>query len=66
MEVSKIDLIKFGVVFLLCESGDIKNLEVIILVGLKGSIYKKKGLIIVWVYIYMMLDDVEVYGVKNG
>ncbi|KAA8748598.1 phosphate propanoyltransferase [Priestia megaterium] len=66
VEVSKTDAIKLGAAPPLRESGDIKNSEAITLVGPKGSIYKKEGLIVARAHIHMTPDDAEAYGVKNG
>ncbi|TYR78907.1 phosphate propanoyltransferase [Priestia megaterium] len=66
VEVSKTDSFKLGLKPPLRESGDIKNSAPITLVGPKGSLYKKEGLIIAKAHIHMTPEDAKLYGVENG
>lgn len=66
VEVSQTDAIKLGSTPPLRESGDIKGSAPITLVGPKGSLYKKEGLIMAQAHIHMNLDDATRFGVTNG
>ncbi|MED4017741.1 phosphate propanoyltransferase [Sutcliffiella cohnii] len=66
VEVSRTDCIKLGVDAPLRESGDMKNSAPITLVGPKGSLYKKDGLIVAKAHIHMSPDDAERFSVKQG
>jgi putative phosphotransacetylase len=66
VEISKTDSIKLGLNPPIRESGDIKGSSPITIVGPKGSIYKKEGLIIAQAHIHMTPEDAEKFGVKNG
>jgi putative phosphotransacetylase len=66
VEVSRTDSIKLGVTPPLRESGDIKGSAPITLIGPKGSLYKKEGLIIAQAHIHMTPEDAKGFGVKNG
>ncbi|AZV43777.1 phosphate propanoyltransferase [Peribacillus asahii] len=66
VEVSNTDSVKLGVKPPLRESGDLKGSAPITLVGPKGSLYKKEGLIIAQAHIHMSPDDATSYGIENG
>nr|WP_263327208.1 phosphate propanoyltransferase [Neobacillus sp. Marseille-Q6967] len=66
VEVSQTDSIKLGVKAPLRESGDIKDSAPITLVGPKGSLYKKEGLIIAQAHIHMTPEDADRFNVENG
>ncbi|OIU71799.1 phosphate propanoyltransferase [Rossellomorea aquimaris] len=66
VEVSRTDSIKLGVKPPLRESGDIIGSAPITLVGPKGSLYKKEGLIIAQTHIHMTPEDAKGFGVENG
>ncbi|UXH43305.1 phosphate propanoyltransferase [Rossellomorea vietnamensis] len=66
VEVSRTDSIKLGVKPPLRESGDINGSAPITLVGPKGSLYKKEGLIIAQTHIHMTPEDAQSFGVGNG
>jgi putative phosphotransacetylase len=66
VEVSQTDSFKLGLRPPLRESGDILGSDPITLVGPKGSLYKKEGLIIAQAHIHMTPDDALAFGVKNG
>ncbi|ARJ39616.1 propanediol utilization protein [Sporosarcina ureae] len=66
VEVSKTDGIKLGVNPPLRESGEIKDSASITLVGTKGSVYLKEGLIVAKAHIHMHPDDAETLKVSNG
>ncbi|MCM3568522.1 phosphate propanoyltransferase [Neobacillus mesonae] len=66
VEVSLTDSIKLGSKPPLRESGDIAGSAAITLVGPKGSLYKKEGLIIAQTHIHMSPDDADRFSVKNG
>ncbi|MBU8769099.1 phosphate propanoyltransferase [Cytobacillus oceanisediminis] len=66
VEVSRTDSIKLGLKPPLRESGNIEGSSSVTLIGPKGSIYKKEGLIIAQAHIHMTPEDAETFGVKNG
>jgi putative phosphotransacetylase len=66
VEVSQTDSVKLGVKPPLRESGDIEGSAPITLVGPKGSLYKKEGLIIAQAHIHMTPEDASIFGVENG
>lgn len=66
VEVSQTDSVKLGVKPPLRESGDIKDSAPITLVGPKGSLYKKEGLIIAQAHIHMTPEDADRFNVENG
>ena len=66
VEVSKTDSVKLGVKPPIRESGNIKESASITLVGPKGSIFKKEGLIIAQAHIHMTPEDALNFGVENG
>lgn len=66
VEVSRTDSIKLGLKPPLRESGKIEGSSPVTLIGPKGSIYKKEGLIIAQAHIHMAPEDAETFGVKNG
>lgn len=66
VEVSRTDSIKLGLNPPLRESGNIEGSSPVTLIGPKGSIYKKEGLIIAQAHIHMAPEDAETFGVKNG
>ncbi|MFC7392351.1 phosphate propanoyltransferase [Scopulibacillus cellulosilyticus] len=65
-EVSKTDAIKLGLNPPLRESGKIEGSSPVTLVGPKGSIYIKEGLIIAQNHIHMTPQDAEAFQVRNG
>jgi putative phosphotransacetylase len=66
VEVSKTDSIKLGVKPPVRESGNIKDSASITLIGPKGSLFIKEGLIIAQAHIHMTPEDAETFGVANG
>ncbi|WP_027415020.1 phosphate propanoyltransferase [Aneurinibacillus terranovensis] len=66
VEISKTDAIKLGLNPPIRESGDIKGSSPITILGPKGSIYLKEGLIIAQAHIHMNPQDADYYNVKNG
>jgi putative phosphotransacetylase len=66
VEVSQTDSVKLGVKPPLRESGEIEGSAPITLVGPKGSLYKKEGLIIAQAHIHMTPEDASIFGVENG
>ncbi|PIC99919.1 MULTISPECIES: phosphate propanoyltransferase [unclassified Sporosarcina] len=66
VEVSKTDGVKLGINPPLRESGDIKNSASITLVGTKGSVYLKEGLIVAKAHIHMRPKDAQTLKVDNG
>jgi putative phosphotransacetylase len=66
VEVSQTDSVKLGLKPPLRESGDIEGSAPITLVGPKGSLYKKEGLIIAQAHIHMTPEDASLFGVENG
>jgi putative phosphotransacetylase len=66
VEVSQTDSVKLGVKPPLRESGDIEGSAPITLVGPKGSLYKKEGLIIAQAHIHMTPEDASIFSVENG
>ncbi|OIK06621.1 propanediol utilization protein [Bacillus sp. MUM 116] len=66
VEVSQTDSVKLGSKPPLRESGDIEGSAPITLVGPKGSLYKKEGLIIAQAHIHMSPDDASRFNVTNG
>lgn len=66
VEVSRTDSFKLGARPPLRESGDIKDSAPITIVGPKGSLHKKEGLIIAQPHIHMTEEDAKSYGVENG
>ncbi|WP_042355565.1 phosphate propanoyltransferase [Bacillus rubiinfantis] len=66
VEVSRTDAVKLGSKPPLRQSGDINGSAPITLVGPKGSIYKKAGLIIAQAHIHMSPDDAAEFAVNNG
>ena len=66
VEVSKTDSIKLGLKPPIRQSGDIVGSSPVTLVGPKGSIYKKEGLIIAQAHIHMSPNDATSFGVENG
>jgi putative phosphotransacetylase len=66
IEISKTDAIKVGVNPPLRESGDIKGSSPITLLGPKGNIYLKEGLIIAKAHIHMNPIDAKALDVRTG
>ncbi|MEK3854413.1 phosphate propanoyltransferase [Cytobacillus sp. FSL H8-0458] len=66
VEVSRTDSIKLGLKPPLRESGNLEGSSPVTLIGPKGSLYKKEGLIIAQAHIHMAPEDAETFGVKNG
>ncbi|KML37353.1 MULTISPECIES: phosphate propanoyltransferase [Cytobacillus] len=66
VEVSRTDSIKLGLKPPLRESGNIEGSSPVTLIGPKGSLYKKEGLIIAQAHIHMTPEDAKAFGVKNG
>lgn len=66
VEVSRTDSIKLGLKPPLRESGNIEGSSPVTLIGPKGSLYKKEGLIIAQAHIHMAPEDAEAFGVENG
>lgn len=66
VEVSMTDSIKLGVKPPVRESGNIAGSAAITLVGPKGSVYKKEGLIIAQSHIHMNEQDAAKFSVKDG
>ncbi|MCM3089879.1 MULTISPECIES: phosphate propanoyltransferase [unclassified Cytobacillus] len=66
VEVSRTDSFKLGLKPPLRESGNIEGSSPVTLIGPKGSLYKKEGLIIAQAHIHMNPEDAEAFGVKNG
>lgn len=66
VEVSQTDSVKLGLKAPLRESGDIKGSAPITMVGPKGSLYKKEGLIIAQAHIHMTPEDADHFTVENG
>ncbi len=66
VEVSKTDAIKLGLHPPIRESGDIQGSSPVTILGPKGSIYVKEGLIIAQAHIHMTPHDAEIYHVENG
>jgi putative phosphotransacetylase len=66
VEVSRTDSFKLGLKPPLRESGNIDGSSPVTLIGPKGSLYKKEGLIIAQAHIHMSPQDAEGFGVKNG
>ncbi|UOE53158.1 phosphate propanoyltransferase [Bacillus sp. CMF12] len=66
VEVSRTDSVKLGLKPPLRESGNIEGSSPVTLIGPKGSIYKKEGLIIAQAHIHMAPEDASAFGVKNG
>lgn len=66
VEVSRTDSFKLGLKPPLRESGNIEGSSPVTLIGPKGSLYKKEGLIIAQAHIHMNPEDAEGFGVKNG
>ncbi|MDD9312029.1 phosphate propanoyltransferase [Cytobacillus firmus] len=66
VEVSRTDSIRMGLKPPLRESGNIEGSSPVTLIGPKGSLYKKEGLIIAQAHIHMAPEDAEAFGVENG
>ncbi|MBO1001668.1 phosphate propanoyltransferase [Pseudogracilibacillus auburnensis] len=66
VEISKTDAVTLGVNPPLRESGDIVGSSPITIVGPRGSIYLKEGLIIAKNHIHMSLEDANYFGVQHG
>jgi len=66
VEVSQTDSIKLGLKPPLRESGNIEGSSPITIVGPKGSLYKKEGLILAQAHIHMHPGDARHYGVEDG
>lgn len=66
VEVSGTDAIKLGLRPPLRQSGDIAASAPATIVGPKGSVYLKEGLIIAQAHIHMTPSDAEHYGVRDG
>jgi putative phosphotransacetylase len=66
IEISRTDSFKLGAKPPLRESGDIRDSAPVTLIGPKGSLHKKEGLIIAQPHIHMTEEDAELYGVQNG
>lgn len=66
VEVSRTDSIKLGVKAPIRQSGDIKGSAPITIVGPKGSIYLKEGLIVAQAHIHMNEEDATRFHVTNG
>lgn len=65
VEISKTDAYKLGINPPVRNSGDVKDSEVVTIIGPKGSI-TKEGCIIADRHIHMSIDDSIKYGLKNG
>jgi len=66
VEISQTDSIKLGVKPPLRESGNLEGSAPVTIVGPKGSIYKKEGLIIAQAHIHMNPDEAQNQGVEDG
>lgn len=66
VEVSRTDSIKLGIKAPIRQSGDIKGSSPITIVGPKGSIYLKEGLIVAQAHIHMNEEDATRFHVTNG
>ncbi|WP_349410002.1 phosphate propanoyltransferase [Pseudalkalibacillus sp. SCS-8] len=66
VEVSQTDGFKLGLKPPIRESGNIYGSSPVTLVGPKGSIYLKEGLIIAQAHIHMAEEDAEAYNVQDG
>lgn len=66
VEVSSTDSIRLGLKPPIRQSGDIKGSSPITIVGPKGSIYLKEGLIIAQAHIHMNPEDAKRFRVSNG
>lgn len=66
IEISKTDSFRLGVIPPIRESGNIKDSASITVVGPKGSIFKKEGLIIAQAHIHMTPEDARKFAVENG
>ncbi|SDX94356.1 phosphate propanoyltransferase [Salimicrobium album] len=66
VEVSRTDAFKLGGTPPVRLSGDIGDSAPVTLIGPKGSIYLKEGLIIAKAHIHMHPDDATFYNVTNG
>ena len=66
VEISKTDAIHLGLRPPLRQSGNIKESSPITMLGPKGSIYLKEGLIIAEAHIHMHPKDADVFNVKDG
>lgn len=66
VEVSRTDAFKLGGAPPVRLSGDIGGSAPVTLIGPKGSIYLKEGLIIAKAHIHMHPDDATFYNVTNG
>lgn len=66
VEVSRTDSIKLGIKAPIRQSGHIKGSSPITIVGPKGSIYLKEGLIVAQAHIHMNEEDARRFHVENG
>lgn len=65
IEVSRTDAFKLGLNPPVRDSGDIEGTPGIVIVGLKGTVVKNKGVILAKRHIHMHTKDAEHYGVKD-
>ncbi|AEX84803.1 phosphate propanoyltransferase [Marinitoga sp. 1135] len=65
VEISQTDAFKLGVTAPVRDSGDLDGTPGIKLIGPKGSVEIKKGLILAKRHIHMLPEDAEKYGVKD-
>lgn len=65
VEVSQTDTVTLGVAAPVRESGDIAGSAPVTLIGPKGSVYLKEGLIVAQAHIHMAPQDAARYGVKD-
>jgi len=66
VEVSKTDAIKLGLNPPVRRSGDIKGSSPVTIIGPKGSIYLREGLIIAQTHIHMSPEDAAAFQVSDG
>jgi putative phosphotransacetylase len=65
IEISQTDAFKLGVKAPVRDSGDLDGTPGIKIVGPKGEVETKKGLILAKRHIHMLPEDAETYGVKD-
>lgn len=66
VEVSRTDAFKLGLNPPVRQSGDIEGSSPVTIIGPKGTIHVKEGLIIAQAHIHMTPDDAHRFGVQNG
>ncbi|KAF2955377.1 phosphate propanoyltransferase [Marinitoga sp. 38H-ov] len=65
IEISQSDAFKLGVKAPVRDSGDLDGTPGIKIIGPKGEVETKKGLILAKRHIHMLPEDAEIYGVKD-